>query len=108
MDILKNQVFESYNYPCRYRDVPYYFNTVDQREIYGIGAQLTKNISYVNHKVTPTDTLDYLALKYYNNPTYWWVIAYFNDINDSFISLIDSYSELKIPNIASIEFGDAR
>lgn len=60
------------------------------------------------HKVTQDDTLDKLALSYYNNPTYWWVIAYFNDIQDAFVKLSDRYSVLKIPAINSIIFKDLR
>ena len=50
---------------------------------------MNKNITWVAHQVISTDTLDKLALTYYNNPTYWWVIAYFNDIQDAFIHLKD-------------------
>ena len=105
MDTLKNKNYESYDYLSRYTQVPYYFDTIKQREIYGIGSNVLKNSPYVSHKVTQDDTLYNLALRYYNNPTYWWVIAYFNDIQDSFVSLKDNYSILKIPNIASIAFG---
>ena len=70
MDILKNKTYENYNYINRYRDVPYYWNTVDHKYIYCIGTQMFKNISYVLHKVTREDNLDSLALQYYNNPTY--------------------------------------
>ena len=105
MDTLKNKIYESYDYLSRYTSVPYYFDTLSQREIYGIGTNLQKDSPYVAHKVLEEDTLHSLALQYYNNPTYWWVIAYFNDIQDSFVSLKDNYSILKIPNIASITFG---
>jgi hypothetical protein len=105
MDTLKNKNYESYDYLSRYTQVPYYFDTLNQREVYGIGSNLLKDSPYVSHKVTPEDTLHSLSLQYYNNPTYWWVIAYFNDIQDSFVSLIDHYKILRIPNIASIAFG---
>ena len=105
MDTLKNKNYESYDYLSRYTHVPYYFDTVKQREIYGIGSNLSKDSPYVSHKITQEDTLHSLSLQYYNNPTYWWVIAYFNDIQDSFVHLIDYYSTLRIPNIASISFG---
>lgn len=105
MDTLKNKTYESYDYLSRYTHVPYYFDTIKQREIYGIGSNILKDIPYVSHKVTPGDTLHNLSLQYYSNPTYWWVIAYFNDIQDAFISLKDHYSIIKIPNIASISFG---
>ena len=54
------------------------------------------------------DNLDYLALKYYNNPTYWWIIAYFNRINDPFIRLAAKYTVIKIPSISSIKFQNER
>ena len=63
------------------------------------------NTEYVSHIVKSNDTLNSLALKYYNNPTFWWVIAYFNDIQDPFKPLRNKYTTLKIPNIASVEFG---
>lgn len=108
MDILKNKQYEQFDYLSRYSSVPYYYNTEDKKYIYGIGQQLDKNTSYVAHKVKPTDTLDYLALKYYNNPTYYWVIAYFNDIQDAFINIYDYFEVIKIPNISSIKFEDPR
>ena len=105
MDTLKNKNYESYDYLSRYTHVPYYFDTLSQREDYGIGSNMYKDSPYVSHKVISGDTLHKLSLQYYNNPTYWWVIAYFNDVQDSFISLKDYYSILRIPNIASIAFG---
>lgn len=108
MDVLKDKQYEAYEYTCRYRTVPYYYHTVDKKYIYGIGSNVNKNITYVAHKVTKQDTLDSLALKYYGNPTLYWVIAYFNDIQDCFINLADTYEIIKIPNISSIQFGKER
>ena len=105
MDTLKNKNYESYDYLSRYTHVPYYFDTLKQREVYGIGSNMSKDSPYVSHKVASGDTLHKLSLQYYNNPTYWWVIAYFNDIQDAFISLKDHYSILRIPNIAGVTFG---
>lgn len=105
MDTLKNKTYESYDYLSRYTSVPYYFDTLKQRNIYGIGSNLSKDSPYVSHKVNTEDTLHSLSLQYYNNPTYWWIIAYFNDIQDAFVSLKDYYTILRIPNIASITFG---
>ncbi len=107
MDTLKNKNYESYDYLSRYTQVPYYFDTIKQREVYGIGSNLLKDSPYVSHKLTQEDTLHSLSLQYYNNPTYWWVIAYFNDIQDSFAPLMEHYKVLRIPNIASITFGRA-
>lgn len=108
MDILKEKNYKSYDYVCRYTSVPYYFHTEDKKYIYGIGTQINKDVVYVAHKVKDTDTLDYLALKYYNNPTYYWVIASFNDILDCYEKLSDRHKIIKIPNISSISFGEER
>ena len=108
MDTLRNKRFESATYICRYTTVPYYYDTLGERDVYGIGTNMKKNSAFVSHKVKAGDTLDSLALKYYNNPTYWWVIAYFNDIEDAFRPLIDQFEVIQIPSIASIEFGEER
>jgi len=108
MDVLRNKKVESFDYICRYTGVPYYYNSMDNKEIYGLGSNLIKTTGWVAHKVDPEDTLDSLALKYYSNPTYWWVIAFFNDIQDSFVKLFDYYKMIKIPNISSITFGAER
>ena len=108
MDVLKNKAYNSYDYTCRYTGVPFYYHTLDDKYIYGIGSNLSKDTAYVLHTVKDTDTLDYLALKYYNNPTFYWIIAYFNDIQDCYIKLSDYFKTIKIPNILSIEFGDER
>lgn len=108
MNVAKNKKYEAYDYICRYTNTPYYYNTVDEREFYGIGSNLSKDTAWVVHRIAAEDSLDYLALKYYNNPTYWWVIAYFNDIQDPFIDLYGNMSMIKIPAISSIKFGDER
>lgn len=71
MDTLKNKRYETYDYTSRYTGVPYYHDTLCDREIYGIGTNMLKNIAFTSHKVSEFDTLDSLALKYYNNPSYW-------------------------------------
>lgn len=108
MDTLKNKRYETYDYTSRYTGVPYYHDIICDREIYGIGTNMLKNIAFTSHKVSEFDTLDSLALKYYNNPSYWWIIAYFNDIQDAFITLKDKFDVIQIPSITSIEFGELR
>lgn len=71
MDTLKNKTYVSYDYISRYSNVPQYYDTLEGRECPGIGANMFKNIDSVTHKVKEIDTLDSLALKYYNNPSYW-------------------------------------
>lgn len=108
MDILKDKTFKNYDYTCRYSSVPYYYNTEDEKYIYGIGSQLNKDIPYTAYKIKDYDTLDSLALKFYGNPTYYWVIAYYNNIQDCYAPLADSFSVIKIPNISSISFNGDR
>lgn len=102
-DVLVNKQYREYQRVSRYSAVPYYYNTTDDKYIYGTACKLKKDVSYKNHPVSVGDTLDTLALYYYNNPTYFWIIADFNDI-------IDPYEELKvgeilkIPTFSTIEF----
>jgi hypothetical protein len=105
MDTLRNKMYEKFDYLSRYTDTPYYYDTLGNKEIYGIGTNLKTTAEFVTHKVNSNDTLNSLALKYYNNPTFWWVIAYFNNIQDPFKPLRIKYKTLKIPNISSVEFG---
>lgn len=105
MDTLKNKTYTSYDYISRYSSTPSYYDTLADREVSGLGSNMKKVTSVYTHKVKQTDTLDSLALRYYNNPTLWWIIAYYNDIQDAFVNLIEHYSVLQIPNLSSIEFG---
>lgn len=105
MDTLTNKAYANFDYISRYTDIPYYYDTLSNREIFGIGTNLKTNAEFVTHKVLGNDTLNSLALKYYNNPTFWWIIAYYNNIQDAFKPLSDKYDTLRIPNISSIEFG---
>lgn len=105
MDTLRNKNYGSFDYLSRYTNTPYYYDTICDREITGIGTNLKTNAEFVTHRVRSNDTLNSLALKYYNNPTFWWIIAYFNDIQDAFKPLRNKYVTLKIPSITNIEFG---
>ena len=105
MDTLKNKSYARFDYLSRYMNTPYYYDTLFNKEIFGIGTNLKTNAEFVTHKVRSNDTLNSLALKYYNNPTFWWVIAYFNNVQDPFKPLKDKYETLRIPNISSVEFG---
>jgi len=44
-----------------------------------------------------SDRLDLLANKYYKNPSYWWIIAVANNINDG-VMFVDEGTQLRIPN----------
>jgi len=108
MDVLKNKTFAKFDYICRYSNIPYYYHTIDDKYVYGLSTNMRKDTSYTLYKVKPEDTLDSIALDYYNNPTLFWIIAYFNDIQDCFIRLYDKYKVIKIPTYTALQFGDER
>jgi hypothetical protein len=105
MDTLKNRRYLQYGYLCRYTGTPFFYDTINEKECAGIAKDINPEASYFTHRTKKHETLDALALKYYNNPTYWWVIAMFNNIQDAFIDdLAKDYPVLQIPNLGSISF----
>lgn len=105
MDTLKNKRYLDFGYIARGAGVPYYYDTIKERTIMGIGKDIRKDTPYFTYEIKDNDTLDSIALKFYNNPTYWWIIAMFNNIQDALIdNLKEKYTILQIPNIASIVF----
>lgn len=103
MDRLVDKAYRSYEYVSRYTSFPYYYDVDDEKYIYGTTSQLKQDTSYVMHKVLPNDTFDSLALKYYNNPTLYWVICDFNRIQDPFTELKVG-ERIKIPTLSNISF----
>lgn len=103
MDILTNKTYKQYDKLSRYTQFPYYYNTIDNKYIYGTTTQLYKNTQYSRYKVKQNDTYDLIALMFYNNPTYFWVICNFNDVIDPFTRPPEG-TYLKIPVISNIEF----
>jgi len=105
MDILTNkQKRTDYDALSRYSPYSYYYHTLDDKFIYGLTGHIINNAEYVAHTVMPYDTLDSLAFKYYGRPDYFWIIADFNRIKDPFISLQETFSVIKVPNLGQITF----
>ena len=103
MDILKDKSYRSYDYISRYSAFPYYFNTEDNKYIYGTTARLKQDIGYSLYIVKRNDTFDSIALEYYNTPTLFWVIADFNKIQDPFTKL-EVGQKIKVPTLSAIQF----
>lgn len=103
MEILKNKNYKSYDYISRYANVPEYYHSLDKKYLCGTAYQLSKDTSYLIHKVIKNDTLDSLSLTYYNSPLYFWVIMDFNNLQDPFLDLVEG-SELRIPTLSAISF----
>ena len=104
METLINKEYKDYKKISRYSVFPYYYNRVDNKYIYGVTAHLKKdNTTFVTHKVAQGDTLDTLALHYYNSPTYYWIIADYNDIQDPYEALLEG-STIRIPTFSNVEY----
>ena len=102
MNVLKDKSSRTYFYTSRYATLPYYYNTLDKKYVYGISKNLNTNTDYVLHNLVDSDSLDSLALKYYGRPDLFWVIADFNNLNDPYIRLVDKMSSIKIPSLSGI------
>ena len=103
MDTLINKSYKTYNYFSRYTSYPYYYHTLDKKYIYGTTTPMNKNSTYTLYKVKKNDTIDSIALRMYNNPTFYWAIADFNNIINPYIKLNEGM-ELKIPTLSDISF----
>lgn len=104
MNVLSNKYYKDYDRVSRYAIFPHYYHRIDKKYIAGITAHLkNKDVMFVTHKVIQGDTLDSLALHYYNSPTYYWVIADFNRIQDPYEEL-EVGQVLRIPTFSYIEF----
>lgn len=103
MAVVKDESLRTYSYLSRYASIPTYYNSDDKKRYYGTAKQLSKNINaYKVHTIQVNESLDSIALKYYNNPLYWWVIADMNNIQDPL--KIKVGSQLKIPSLSDIKF----
>jgi len=105
MDILTDKTYKSYDYMSRYSGFPYYFNTEDDKYVYGTTANLQEDISYTLYEVKPLDTYDSISLDFYNTPLYFWVICDFNRIQDPLEIPIPG-TRLKVPSITTLKFED--
>lgn len=103
MEKLKNKFFVQYNKLSRYSIVPCYYNVQDDKYMMGTTYHLDKKTPYKIHKVSSGDTYDTLALKYYDNPTLYWIICEFNDVQNSLVDPLIG-TELKIPIVSHINF----
>lgn len=105
MDKLTQKSYKDYARLSRYATFPYYFNVQDNKYIYGTTENLRDDTPFEAHVIEMGDTLDSLALQYYNNPTYYWIIADFNRIQDPYITLKVG-AVIKIPSVTGIKFID--
>ena len=82
MDILTNKTAKTSDYYSRYNGFYYYYNKIDNKNQMSTSKWLSHNNTYQTYLVQKGDTYDSIALWFYNNPTYYWVICDFNRILD--------------------------
>ena len=103
MDVLQNKQYKQYDYISRYSPFPIYYHTIDDKYIVGRDSWIKSDTIYSEYIVQKGDTYDSLALRFYNNPTYYWIICSYNHIHDPFEAPIPG-SKIKIPSFSNIEF----
>lgn len=100
---ITNTKYSNYDYISRYSNFPEYYDETDDVWFRGTSSQLSSETSYQSYTVKRNDTYDSIALKFYNNPTYYWIICDYNRISDSF-TRPEEGTLLKIPTFSSITF----
>ena len=105
MDVLTHKQYKQYNYTSRYAVSPIYYHTLDDKYLVGRDKWLKDDTLYQNYTVRKGDTYVSLALRFYNNPTYFWIICSYNRVLDPF-EKPKVGSTIKIPSISNIEFED--
>jgi nucleoid-associated protein YgaU len=103
MDILTNKTAKTSDYYSRYNGFYYYYNKLDNKNQMSTSRWLSRNNTYQTYIVQKGDTYDSIALWFYNNPTYYWIICDFNDIQNPFDEPIPN-SFIKIPVLSSIRY----
>lgn len=106
-NVLKDKSYKTYNYLSRYSTFPYFYHSVDKKYIYGTTNWLNTDTLHQIYITKQGDTLDSIALQFYNDPCKYWVIADFNRILNPIIIFEDGVS-LKIPDLSTIEFETKR
>ena len=82
MDILTNKSVKTSKYYSRYNGINTYYNTLDGKYQLALKAWLKEGFNFTKYVVKDGETYDYIALKFYNNPTYYWLICDANRIID--------------------------
>lgn len=90
-------------YFSRYSHLSILYNTIDRTNYPETYTKIKKNFTvFKTHIISELDTLDSIALFYYNNPLYWWIIADVNDIQDVFNLKVGN--SLQIPHLNQVRF----
>lgn len=100
---LTKKSYKSYESLSRYEQVPYYYYKKLNKYIYGTSKYLNNETPFVSYKVKRNDTWDSIALYYYNNPTYYWILLSYNRVQDPFQEPTEGQI-IKVPTFSTIYF----
>lgn len=103
MSVIIDSAAKDYSYLSRYSDFNVLYNSEDGKKYYETTSQLRSDFSiFESHLVEVGDSLDSIALRYYGNPLYWWIIADVNRIQDIFNLKVGT--RLSIPYLNQISY----
>lgn len=103
--VLSNKQYRKYTGISRYSYFPIYYHNIDEKWVGGTTKYLRDDTPYNYYITQDGDTFDNIALYFYNNPTLYWVICSFNNIQNPFLNL-EAGTTLKIPVLSTISYGD--
>ena len=87
MNVLTNKTAKTGRYFSRYNGLFYYYNHLDEKyqlETRHWLKELPDTTKIKTYVIKEKDTWDSIALEFYNNPTYYWIICDYNRIIDPF------------------------
>ena len=102
-DVLRHKSYLQYNGISRYARFPYYYNETDNKYVSGTTNQLDDSTDFIYYTVKTGDSYDSIALRYYDNPTYYWIICDFNRIQDCF-DKPEVGTVLKVPTFSRLTY----
>lgn len=103
MNILSNKNYKEYNRLSRYSSSANYYNEIDKKYQEELPKPMDKNSKYSLYIADGNESFDFISLKFYNNPTYYWIICDFNNISNPYL-IPSRGTKLRIPVISDIQF----
>ena len=103
MDVLRRKQYKQYSKLSKYQLSPIYYHTLDEKYIQGNPCNLSIDTPFIWHTIQHNDSWDGIALFYYGNPTYYWIVCDFNRIQNPFDKPVVG-AKIMIPTFSDIVF----